>query len=108
MDELYLNQFNDLARNQSVLAGSPGLSRLGPTSHAMAILSVYRVSIGAAKIIRVIGSPVGVMTAATMKMSRTAILNCLMRNRAVSTFILARKNTTVGIWKMKPRPISIF
>ena len=47
-------------------------------------------------------SPPGVMTAATMKMMRIAYLRFDARKRAVTSFIFARKNTTVGIWKTMP------
>ena len=53
-------------------------------------------------------SPVGVMTAATMKMIRIAYLKCCEQEPRRDQLILARKNTTVGIWKTMPMPISIF
>ena len=49
--------------------------RLGPTTQAMPMLSTYSPTIGAEKTISVTGSPVGVMTAATMTMMRMAYLN---------------------------------
>src|SRR5437879_6154493 len=71
--------------------------RLGPTNQATTMLMPYNPTIGAAKIVWVIGSPVGVMTAATMKIRSSAYLKFLARNRAVTIRIFARKNTTVGI-----------
>src|SRR5204863_1092657 len=61
-------------RNYESVSSAP---RLGPTTHAMTMLRQYSASIGAAKIACVIMSPVGVMTAATMKMISSAYLNCL-------------------------------
>ena len=49
-------------------------NRFGPKTHAMMMLRRYNPSIGAAKIVCVIRSPLGVMTAATMKMIRSAYL----------------------------------
>ncbi len=52
-------------------------------------------------------SELGVMTAATTKMTSTAYLNCRIIQRAVTTPILARKNTSAGIWKTSAMPSSI-
>ncbi|MND00570.1 hypothetical protein D3C83_192350 [compost metagenome] len=42
-----------------------------------------------------------------MKISRMANLKFFVRKRAVTTFIFARKNTTVGIWNTMPIAMSI-
>ncbi len=52
-------------------------------------------------------SELGVMTAATMKITRMAYLNCRAIHRALTTPIRARKNTSAGIWKMAAIPSSI-
>ena len=48
------------------------VSLRGATNHAMTILSPYSATIGAAISVNVAGSPVGVRTAATIKMMRIA------------------------------------
>ena len=61
------------------------------------MLKPYRAIIGAAIIVRVTGSPVGVKIAANMKISRIAYLVLVIRNLGVTAPTLARKNTIVGI-----------
>src|SRR5579862_45943 len=74
----------------------------------MTMLTMYRPTIGAAKIVCVIMSPLGVITAAMMKMIRKAYLKFDKRKRAVISFIFAIKKTTAGIWNTMPMPIIIF
>jgi hypothetical protein len=62
---------------------------------------------GSAKSVWTVISPVGVMTAARMKITSTAYFKFLNRKRAEIRPIFARKYTTAGIWKMSPRPNSI-
>ncbi len=61
------------------------------------MLRPYRAIIGAAIMVRVTGSPVGVRTAAKIKISRMAYLVFLIKKPAVTAPTLARKNTSVGI-----------
>ena len=72
------------------------------------MLSRYSAIIGAAKMVWFHGSLDGVTTAAMMKMIRIAYFVLRHRNRAVTIPILARKNTTVGIWNTATIPSSIF
>jgi hypothetical protein len=64
---------------------SLGVSRALPNTHAIRMLRTYKPTIGAAKIVCVIMSPVGVTTAATMKIRRNAQRKLRQRSPAVTS-----------------------
>ena len=110
---LLINQWANIVRWEKVtrpfLRTTEFLWQEGHTAHethdeaqaeTLLILDLYasvaESVLAMANTVCVIGSPVGVITAATMKISRKAYLKFLARKRAVTSLILARKNTTVG------------
>src|SRR5262249_10178776 len=72
--------------------------------HATRIPSRYSPIIGSAKTHCVAMSGVGVMTAAMMKMTRTAYLNFDRSQRSETMPSRARKKTRIGISKHRPSP----
>src|SRR5436190_3177152 len=95
-------QSGGLVLHQDDAASSASVFRFLPKNHAMKIDTTYKAIIGVANNIMFGMSPVGLTTAATIRIMISETFQLLIKNCAETMPIRERTYVMAGIWKINP------